>query len=389
MAIAAVALIAMIFIGISFFRPNKDCPSDIEIHTEEKYYEIGEEVHFSLKTAGSLPRISTYKWATEDGQTSDQASPIFTFNKTGTQQILVKINEDCEYPHIIEIDDDDVDIQVKPGTISASKTTTFVDETIKFKDSSEGASAYWWSFGDANSSDSQNPTHTYKYPGKYTASRTLNGDGDVQSLQITIKERDKPKSLERTANFSIENPNARAGELVQFTDKTPNAKSWLWNFGDGYTSPKRDPTHVYNFDGEYIVMLSVNETGKNVNTQTIKIAPRIVAPPPPGSMGNPPPPSPPPPVKMDLATTLKTKFQEIAKSDDDEFKTNVYYTVLLDLVADENMPVEIVRNGKPSDNTFYRYYNNLKIQGGQSITRVEVLNTDTEKRATALRITEQ
>jgi len=55
-----------------------------------------------------------------------------------------------------------------------------------------------------------------------------------------------------------------------------------------------------------------------------------------------------PPVKMDLATTLKTKFQEIARSDNDQLKTNIYYNDLLPNVADENMPVKVTRNGQAS-----------------------------------------
>ncbi len=396
MAIVAVALVSMIFIGVSFFRQPDTCPSDVQIYSEKKSYEIGEEVHLSLKSAGSLPRISTYEWTTEDGQTSDQPSPVFVFDKKSTQQIQVKINQGCAYDYVFEIIDNEEDtadeIFVTEGGITISKQTAFAGDAIQFKDNSEGASAYWWNFGDANSSPLQNPTHIYKQPGTYTVSRMLNGDEDmVETAQITIKERIAPPKSDpnKTAAFTIDKTNARAGEIIRFTDKTPNASSWLWNFGDGYTSQERNPTHVYNFAGNYIVMLSVNSTGKNVNTQTITISPPIAVPDKPivGSGGTPPPP--PPPVKMDLATTLKTKFQEIARSDNDELKTNIYYNDLLPKVANENMPVKVTRNGKQIEDTFYDYYNSLNIQGGQRIARVEVLNTDSEGKATALRVIEQ
>jgi len=399
MAIAAVALIAAVFIGVSFFRPTGNCPQNVQIHTEKKSYEIGEEVHLSLKSAGSLPRISTYEWTTEDGQTSDQPSPVFMFDKKSTQQIQVKINEACAYNYVFEIIDNGSDtdeIIVTQGAITISKKTTFVGEPIQFKDNSEGASAYWWDFGDANSSPLKNPTHTYNRPGNYTISRMLNGDEDmIETVEITIKKRNTPKKDPyKTSSFTINKTNARAGEIIQFTDKTPNAKSWLWNFGDGYTSQERNPTHVYNFGGDYIVMLSVNGTGKNVSTQTINVAPSIATntTPTPSSSGGivtNTPPSSLPTVKMDLATTLKTNFQKIAGSDNDEYKTNIYYNVLLDRIADENMAVEVVRGGQQIKDTFYDYYNSLNIQGGQRIAHVEVLNTDAEGKATALRVTEQ
>jgi len=395
MAIVAVALVAMIFIGVSLFRQPDDCPKDIEIYTESKSYEVGEEVHLSLKSANKLPRISTYEWSTEDGQTSDQPSPVFVFDKKNTQQISVKINEGCAYNYVFEITDNEENIidgiTVTEGGITISKKTAFTGDAVQFKDNSEGASAYWWDFGDANSSPLKNPTHVYKQAGTYTVSRMLNGDEDmVETTQISIKKRNIPLKVDpnKTAAFAIDKTNARAGELIQFTDKTPNATSWLWNFGDSYTSQERNPTHVYNFDGNYIVMLSVNGTGKNVNTQTITISPALVMADAP-IVSNTSPPPPPPPVKMDLATRLKTKFQQIAGSNNDELKTNIYYNDLLPNVADENMPVKVTRNGRQIDDTFYDYYNSLNIQGGQRIAIVEVLNTDAEGKATSLRVVEQ
>lgn len=400
MAIVAVALIAAVFIGVSFFRTTGNCPQNIQIYTEKKSYEIGEEVHLSLKSAGSLPRISTYKWTTEDGQTSDQPSPVFVFENKSTQQVKVKINEGCEYDYVFEIMDDAADeIIVTQGGIASSKKTALVGAPIQFKDDSEGASAYWWDFGDTNSSPLQNPTHAYKKPGTYTVSRMLNGDEDmVETVEIIIKKRNTPlqKDPNKTAIFTINKTNVRAGEIVRFTDKTPNAKSWLWNFGDSYTSQERNPTHVYNFEGNYIVMLSVNSSGKNVSTQTISVAPPIIA----GTTTprrtrttytapNPEPLPAPLPRKMDLATTLKTNFQEIANSQNDEYKTNIYYNVLLDRITDENIKVSVTRKGQQTKDTFYGYYNSLNIQGGQRITRVEVLNTDSKGRATALRVIEQ
>jgi len=396
MAIAAVALIAVVFIGLALFRQPDSCPQDIQIYTEKISYEIGEEVHLSLKSAGKLPRISIYEWRTEDGQTSNQPSPVFVFNEKNTQQVVLKINEGCEYRHVFEVINDtgeeDGGFVVTEGNISISKKTAFVGDPIQFKDNSEGASAHWWDFGDANSSTLQNPKHTYTRPGNYTVSRMLNGDENMtETTKITIKKRNTPpkKDPTKTAGFSISKTNAPAGEIIQFTDKTPNAKSWLWNFGDGYTSQERNPSHVYNFDGNYIVMLSVNGTGKNVSTQTINVTPRPSTTTSTASTGNDLPPTPPTPVKMDLATTLKTKFQEIAGSNNDELKTNIYYNDLLPNVADENMPVNITRNGQQIEDTFYDYYTKLNVQGGQRIARVEVLNTDTEGKATALRVIEQ
>jgi parallel beta-helix repeat protein len=42
---------------------------------------------------------------------------------------------------------------------------------------------------------------------------------------------------------------------VQFNDTSNNATSWKWNFGDGTTSTKQNPTHTYSKSGQYKVTL--------------------------------------------------------------------------------------------------------------------------------------
>lgn len=48
---------------------------------------------------------------------------------------------------------------------------------------------------------------------------------------------------------------------VQFTNKTPNATSYLWDFGDGNTSIQSNPVHTYAAAGDYIVKLTTDACG--------------------------------------------------------------------------------------------------------------------------------
>ena len=45
---------------------------------------------------------------------------------------------------------------------------------------------------------------------------------------------------------------------VQFTDASPNATSWSWDFGDGNTSTQQNPLHTYATDGVYNVTLTTD-----------------------------------------------------------------------------------------------------------------------------------
>ncbi|MBI3509017.1 MAG: gliding motility-associated C-terminal domain-containing protein [Bacteroidetes bacterium] len=49
-----------------------------------------------------------------------------------------------------------------------------------------------------------------------------------------------------------------AGVTVTFTDNTPGATSWLWDFGDGNTSTLQNPAHTYATDSLYTVTLTVS-----------------------------------------------------------------------------------------------------------------------------------
>ncbi|MFO8054061.1 MAG: C25 family cysteine peptidase [Bacteroidales bacterium] len=64
---------------------------------------------------------------------------------------------------------------------------------------------------------------------------------------------------------------------VQFNENSEYAKSYLWEFGDGTTSTKQNPTHTYTANGTYDVKLKVfNDCGedsviKQVQIETVSI----------------------------------------------------------------------------------------------------------------------
>lgn len=72
------------------------------------------------------------------------------------------------------------------------------------------------------------------------------------------------------AKFYIFSDNSQTQEAIEFYDKTPNAKSWKWDFGDGITTDKRQHTfHVYKNAGTYLVTLTIN--GNCIHTKEIII----------------------------------------------------------------------------------------------------------------------
>jgi len=73
------------------------------------------------------------------------------------------------------------------------------------------------------------------------------------------------------ADFKIEPPFPKVNEPILFKDKSVgNPVSWFWSFGDGTSSTKQHPVHVYEKPGTYTVTLTVtNPMGEKSTTANI------------------------------------------------------------------------------------------------------------------------
>ncbi len=63
----------------------------------------------------------------------------------------------------------------------------------------------------------------------------------------------------RASRTEIDLAKEEESGAVAFTDLTPNAESWLWDFGDGSVSRDQDPQHIYTQPGNYTVTLQVSD----------------------------------------------------------------------------------------------------------------------------------
>jgi len=71
------------------------------------------------------------------------------------------------------------------------------------------------------------------------------------------------------ADFSANITEGTAPLAVKFTDtSTGSPASWAWEFGDGATSPDKNPVHVYAAKGKYSVTLTaINGAGSSTRTE--------------------------------------------------------------------------------------------------------------------------
>lgn len=107
-----------------------------------------------------------------------------------------------------------------------------------------------WDFpgGEPATSTEEKPSVIYRTPGIYTVTLTLSGStvgGDtIATLRVTVF--DAP-----TAGFDYSWSDGR----VVFTNRSENAVSSQWFFGDGSTSQEDHPVHAYPKDSTYLVTL--------------------------------------------------------------------------------------------------------------------------------------
>lgn len=144
---------------------------------------------------------------------------------------------------------------------SANPTSGTSPLDVTFTDQSVGKVTSWsWNFGDGNTSSDQNPSHNYDSPGDYTVTLTVSGKDASNTLKIDnlIKVgHGLPKS-----GFTGDRTSGDAPLLIRFTNNsTGSINSYLWNFGDGYTSSDANPTHTYQKPGTYTVSLTVTGPG--------------------------------------------------------------------------------------------------------------------------------
>lgn len=150
-------------------------------------------------------------------------------------------------------------------------TTQIVPSTITFIDGSAREPESWyWDFGDGDTSIEQNPVHTYLTAGTFTVSLTVtNYDGTTTVTHpVTV-------SAQSAAFTGTPRTFTTKGTTVFTNTSSLNPTvlhTYLWTFGDGYTSTLIHPTHLYqpvphNFAAQikYSVTLTVTNIAGSVS----------------------------------------------------------------------------------------------------------------------------
>ena len=208
---------------------------------------------------------SDWSWDFGDGNTSsDQNPPAHTYSSDGSYTVKLTITSGGETftaskPAYIKV------YALPDADFIANVTSGQVPMTVSFADNSSKTPTEWlWDFGDGNTSELQNPTHTYLSAGTYNVKLTVKNPAGSDTFSNTISVSAQPVPV---VNFSSSVTMGQVPLEVNFTDLSENSPflSWEWDFGDGANSTDQNTTHTYEVYGIYNVTLTVTNYGGNSN----------------------------------------------------------------------------------------------------------------------------
>jgi PKD repeat protein len=212
-------------------------------------------------TDSSTGVVDNWLWTFGDGNTSIVANPLHTYASAGVYNVSLTVtNTGGSNTSAIN---DYISVSPPPpvANFTGEPRSGCVGLCVSFSDNSTGDPTSWqWDFGDGYTSSLKDLIHCYlSSPGTYNVTLTVNNTYGSDSLTrvnyITV-------IGPPVADFFVGPPDSGLPPLqVCFSDNsTGNPTSWLWDFGDGSTSPLSNPCHIYTSPGSYNVTLTVNNT---------------------------------------------------------------------------------------------------------------------------------
>ena len=209
----------------------------------------------SLATAGDAP-IDHYAWGFGNGIANNNMNVGYQYNQAGIYDVTLVVQDTNGCVATIT-KPSYIHIWAAPlAAFTANPVTSCgLSQSITFTNQTQGSGlTYQWLFGDSTYSNLANTSHLYQY-GKYIAKLVAtNSNGCSSALQKTIS------VINLHADFVANKTRICAGETVNFASLSPMAGTdWKWDFGDGTTSTKQTPKHIYTAAGVYSVTFVIKD----------------------------------------------------------------------------------------------------------------------------------
>jgi len=258
---------------------NYDAPAANAGEDQTAY--TGEKVNFdgSISTASEGSSIVKFEWDFENDGIIDAEgeNTSYIYNQKGTQTCRLIVTDS------IGVMSEDTCIVNVLNRRPIAEFTFFpsdpsIQDEVNITDTStdsDGSIISWfWDFGDGTTSTFKSASHIFTQKGEWQITLTVtDNDGAEDSITHTVT----VVNLQPEASFNC-TTNPQTDMDIQFTDNSVDPEnmslSWLWDFGDGYTSELQTPTHKFTTEGDYNVTLTVTDDENATDTfiMTVPVA---------------------------------------------------------------------------------------------------------------------
>jgi gliding motility-associated-like protein len=184
-----------------------------------------------------------------DGTTDSRPVLWKSYNIEGAYSVKAKITDingcvdSVIKMNLVKVEDPTVDFTV------SDSFKTCPPMIVDFTNQSTKAIESNWSFGNGTASNLTSPTHSYSYPGTYTATLSIKGRGGCTKTKTQVLKVKGP-----TGTFNYTPLKQCSPYLVSFKARTRDAISYVWDFNDGNTLINNDSMvrHTYRDSGNFI-----------------------------------------------------------------------------------------------------------------------------------------
>ncbi len=232
-------------------------------------YHCSNRFSFFDQSFGIHGRANFWQWDFGDGNFSSDSMPIHDYAVPGDYQVTLMSSADSAC----------LDTMVRTVHVLRNPIADFslTLDTCKYSinaiNNSQYTSSSRWDFGDFNVNYSKNITHTYYNHGDYDVRLIVSTDSiceDTSVVHIYI-----PPLPVADFDYNV----LTCDSNVNFINRSGNAVSYFWEFGDDETSQQISPSHSYSLSGYVPVRLTAasiheceSELEKNIFFITKKIA---------------------------------------------------------------------------------------------------------------------
>lgn len=226
-------------------------------------------------TTPGAPSFTKFAWDFGDGTTFNGANPpLHNFPDSGCYNIRLIMTDStaCNSPDTVI-----KQICFTPSFVVASfiaPDSLCISSGTLFANNSLNAQSTLWDFGDGETSTSTSPIHIYSTSGTYTVTLVASNPATCNKVDSTTRVV-TVKAL--PVAYFVHTPIIPVpNEPISFNNRSQNAVSYVWAFGDGKGCSDVNPKHLYNRTGAYTVCLAARSADGCVDTFCRRVDAEVV-----------------------------------------------------------------------------------------------------------------